>query len=76
MSPLSSYIIITGGGGGLLTKLYPILCDPTDCSPPGPLSMGFARQEWSGLPFPSPEDHPEPGIKPKTPALAGGFITN
>ena len=31
------------------------LCDPVDCSPPAPLSLGFSRQEhWSGLPFPSP----------------------
>ena len=31
------------------------LCDPTDGSPPGSLSLGFSRQEhWSGLPFPSP----------------------
>ena len=30
-----------------------------------PPSMGFSRQEyWSGLPFPSPEDLPDPGIKP------------
>ena len=30
-----------------------------------PLSMGFSRQEyWSGLPFPSPGDLPDPGIKP------------
>ena len=35
-----------------------------------PLSMGFSRQEyWSGLPFPSPEDLPDPGIKPGPPAL-------
>ena len=35
-----------------------------------PLCMGFSRQEyWSGLPFPSPEDLPEPGIKPWSPAL-------
>ena len=35
-----------------------------------PLSMGFPRQEyWSGLPFPSPGDLPEPGIKPGCPAL-------
>ena len=34
------------------------------------LSMGFSRQEyWSGLPFPSPEDLPDPGIKPGSPAL-------
>ena len=41
-----------------------------------PLSMGFPRQEyWSGLPFPSSEDLPEPGIKPMSPALAGRFFT-
>ena len=35
-----------------------------------PLSMGFPRQEyWSGLPFPSPGDLPDPGIKPVSPAL-------
>ena len=33
-------------------------------------SMGFSRQEyWSGLPFPSPGDLPDPGIKPGSPAL-------
>ena len=32
--------------------------------------MGFSRQEyWSGLPFPSPGDLPDPGIKPRYPAL-------
>ena len=44
-----------------------------------PLSMGFSRQEyWSGLPFPPPEGHLDPGIKPVSlvfPALAGGFCT-
>ena len=35
-----------------------------------PRSMGFSRQEyWSGLPFPSPGDLPDPGIKPGSPAL-------
>ena len=35
-----------------------------------PLSMGFSRQEyWHGLPFPSPGDLPDPGIKPRSPAL-------
>ena len=38
------------------------------CKPP--LSMGCPRQEyWSGLPFPFPEDLPNPGIKPGSPAL-------
>ena len=35
-----------------------------------PLSKGFLRQEyWRGFPFPSPEDLPNPGIKPRSPAL-------
>ena len=35
-----------------------------------PLSMGFSRQEyWNGLPFPSPGDPPDPGIKPMSSAL-------
>ena len=35
-----------------------------------PLSMEFSRQEyWSGLPFPSPRDLPDPGIEPGSPAL-------
>ena len=42
----------------------------------GPLSIGLPRQEyWSGLPFPSPGGLPDPGIKPESPALAGGFFT-
>ena len=40
------------------------------------MSIGFLRQEyWSGLPFSSPRDLPDPGIKPESPALAGGFFT-
>ena len=43
------------------------------------MSMGFPRQEyWSGLPFPSSGDVPDPGIKPEfleSPALAVGFFT-
>jgi len=38
--------------------------------------MGFPRQEyWSKLPFPSSGDLPDPGIKPRSPELAGGFFT-
>ena len=34
------------------------------------LSMEFSRQEyWSGLPFPSPVDLPDPGIEPRSPAF-------
>ena len=43
-----------------------------------PLSLGFSRQEhWSGLPFPTPEDLPDPRIEPESlmsPALADRFF--
>ena len=48
----------------------PTLCNPMDCSHQVPLSMGLSRQEyWSGLPFPSPGDLPNPGIELRSPAL-------
>ena len=41
-----------------------------NCSLPGCSVQGFSRQEyWSGLPFPSPGDLPDPGIEPGSPAL-------
>ena len=44
-------------------------------APQPPLSMGFSRQEyWSGLSCPPPGDLPKPEIKPRSPALAGGFL--
>ena len=52
------------------------LCDPMDCSHQAPLSMGFSRQDyWSGLPFPSPGDLLNPGIKPGSPALEADALT-
>ena len=49
----------------LITQSDLTLCNPIDCSPPG-----FSGQEyWSGLPFPSPGDRPNPGIKPRSPTL-------
>ena len=45
---------------------------PWTVSHQDPLSVKFSRQEyWSGLPFPSPGDLPDPGIEPGSPALAG-----
>ena len=42
-----------------------------------PLSRGFSRQEyWSGLPFPSPGDLPDPGIEPRSPALEADALTS
>ena len=52
--------------------LYLTLCDLMDCSPPAGLlcPWGFSRQEcWSGLPFLSPGDLPNPGIESRSPAL-------
>ena len=41
-----------------------------------PQSIGFSRQEyWTGLPFPTPGDHPNSEVQPETLALAGGFFT-
>ena len=42
-----------------------------------PSSMGFSRQEYqSGLPFPSPEDLPDPGIEPRSPAFQADALTS
>ena len=60
----------------LVAQSCPALCDPMNCSLPGPLSMGFSRQEhWSGFSFPSPGDLSDPRIKLGSPALAGRFFT-
>ena len=55
----------------LVIQACPVLCDPTDyIGYQAPLSMGFSRQEyWSGLPFPSPGDLPDPGTEPESPTL-------
>ena len=42
-----------------------------------PHSMGFSRQEyWSGLPFPSPGDFPDPGIEPGSPAFQADALAS
>ena len=47
-----------------------LLATPWTVAYQTPLSMGFSRQKyWSGLPFPFPEDLPNPGIKPGSPTL-------
>ena len=51
----------------------PTLHNPMDCSPPAPLSMGFSRHKyWSGLPFPSPRDLPDP--RTLVSCIADGFL--
>ena len=56
----------------------PLLATPWTVTHQAPLPMEFSMQEyWSGLPFPSPEDLPNPGIEPSFlifPALAGGLF--
>ena len=53
--------------------LFVILCTVAHQTP---LSMVFSRQKhWSGLSLPALRDLPESGIKPTSPALAGGFFT-
>ena len=63
----------------LVAQSCPTLCDPWTVSCQAPLSVELSRQEsWSGLPFPSPVDLPDLGIKAgslTSPALAGGFFT-
>ena len=60
----------------LLFSSFSYVATPWTVAHQAPLSMGFPRQEyWSGLPFSSPGDLPDPGIKPASPPLAGGFLT-
>ena len=54
-------------GRSEVAQSCPTLCGPMDQAPQ---SVGFSRQEyWSGLPFPSPGDLPDPGIELSSPAL-------
>ena len=59
-----------GGSGGLFAKSCLTVVTPWTVAYQAPPSMGFSKQEcWSGLPFPSPGDLPDPGIEPRSPAL-------
>ena len=60
----------------LLFSRVRLFATPWTIACQAPLSTGFSRQEyWSGLPLPSPGNLPDPGHKPASPALAGGFFT-
>ena len=53
-----------------------IFVTPWSVAHEAPLSMKFPRQEhWSGLPFLSPSNLPDPGVEPASPALGGRFFT-
>ena len=57
--------IRSSGGGGLVAKSCPTLTTLWTVAHQAPLSMGFSRPEyWSGLPFPTPGDLPNPGVEP------------
>ena len=69
---LPLYIPISPLPGGKVKSLSRVrlFATPWTVAHQAPLSMGFSRQEyWSGLPFPSPGDLPDPGIEPRSPAL-------
>ena len=59
----------------VLTHVW-FFATPCTVAPQAPLPTGFPRQgNWSGFPFPPPGDFSNPGIKPKSLALAVGFFT-
>ena len=75
----SADLSLKDAGESLCTQLLsPVqtFASPQTVSPQTPLSKEFSGQEyWSGLPFPTPGDLPDPGIKPVSPELTGEFIT-
>ena len=55
-----------------LVSRVQLFCDPMDCSTPGSSDHGICQQEyWSGLPFPSPRDLPNPATETASLASAG-----
>ena len=60
-----------------VAQLCLTLCNPWTVAHPAPPSMEFSRQEyWSGLPFPSPGDLPDPGIEPRSPTFQADALTS
>ena len=63
------------GGGGLVNKSRPTLCNPVDCSLPGVSVHGISQgRNWSELPFPSPGGLPNLEAKPASPACQGDSL--
>ena len=59
------WLVSFGDSEVKVAQSCPTLCNPIDYK-----SMEFSRPEyWSGLPFPSPVDLPNPGIEPRPPTL-------
>ena len=78
-SPCHAGEVRDGGsipGLGKSPSCIRLFCNPMDCTRQAHLSMGFPKQGyWRGMPFPSPGDLPNPGVKTTSPALAGRFFT-
>ena len=67
--------VLIGKSESEVPQLCPTPCDPMGYSLPGSSVHGFSRQEyWSGLPFPSPGDLPNPGIEPRSSALQADML--
>ena len=61
----------------LLSRFQLFATPWTEAYHQAPPSMGFSRQEhWSGLPFPSPGDLPDPGIESRSPAFQADALTS
>ena len=61
----------------LLLSDSKLFATPWTIARQAPRSLGFSRQEyWSELPFSSPQDLPDPGIKPTSPALQAHALTS
>ena len=64
------YIPLSGRSEVKLLSCVRLFVTPLTVACQAPLSLGFSRQKhWSGLPFPSPGDLPNPGIEPGSPVL-------
>ena len=85
MEPFNHYFLLDGKIMVCLYRTWAVLCvshsvrsnsaTPWTVVHQAPPSVGFSRQEyWSGLPFPSPGNLPDPGIKPRSPSLETDYL--
>ena len=74
---MQGYFIITKNGVFVcVLNRVQLFVTPWNVAHQAPLSMEFCRQKyWSGLPLSIPGHLPDPGLKPISPVLAGGFFT-
>ena len=74
---VSHFILKEGRKEGKLLSHVRLFVTPWTVAYQASQSMGFFRQEyWSGLPFPSPGDLPNPGIEPGSPALQADALSS